>query len=75
MWDLPGSGTEPVSPALQGRFLTPGPPGKLMSKFLIAQNDSQNIKLVLSHTASFLLASPPLEECYINLVDVVNKHF
>ena len=28
MWDLPGPGTEPVSPALAGRFLTTGPPGK-----------------------------------------------
>ena len=28
MWNLPGPGFEPVSPALAGRFLTPGPPGK-----------------------------------------------
>ena len=28
MWDLPGPGIEPVSPAFQGRFLTTGPPGK-----------------------------------------------
>ena len=28
MWDLPGPGIEPVSPALQGRFLTTGPPGR-----------------------------------------------
>ena len=28
MWDLPGSGLEPVSPALEGRFLTTVPPGK-----------------------------------------------
>ena len=27
-WDLPKPGIEPVSPALGGRFLTPGPPGK-----------------------------------------------
>ena len=27
-WDLPGPGIEPVSPALAGRFLTTGPPGK-----------------------------------------------
>ena len=27
MWDIPGSGMERVSPALQGGFLT-GPPGK-----------------------------------------------
>ena len=28
MWDLPGPGVEPVSPALAGRFFTTGPPGK-----------------------------------------------
>ena len=31
MWDLPGSGTEPMSPALAGGFFTTEPPGK--SKF------------------------------------------
>ena len=28
MRDLPGPGSEPMSPALAGRFLTTGPPGK-----------------------------------------------
>ena len=28
MWDLPGPGLEPVSPALAGRFLATVPPGK-----------------------------------------------
>ena len=28
MWDLPGSGTEAVFPALAGRFFTTEPPGK-----------------------------------------------
>ena len=28
MWDLPGPGIEPMSPALAGGFLTTGPPGK-----------------------------------------------
>ena len=28
MWDLPGPGIEPVSPALAGGFRTTGPPGK-----------------------------------------------
>ena len=27
-WDLPGSGIEPVSPALAGEFFTAEPPGK-----------------------------------------------
>ena len=28
MWDLPGPGLEPVSPALAGGFLATAPPGK-----------------------------------------------
>ena len=28
MWDLPGPGLEPLSPALAGRFLATVPPGK-----------------------------------------------
>ena len=28
MWDLPGPGIEPMSPALAGRFLNTVPPGK-----------------------------------------------
>ena len=28
MWDVPGPGIEPVSPALAGGFLTTAPPGK-----------------------------------------------
>ena len=28
MWDLPGSGIEPVAPALADGFLTAEPPGK-----------------------------------------------
>ena len=33
MWDLPGAGIEPVSPALVGEFLTTGPPGKPRTRF------------------------------------------
>ena len=34
MWDLPGPGLEPMSPALAGRFLTTVPPGKSSYSFL-----------------------------------------
>ena len=34
MWDLPGPGLEPVSPALAGGFLTTAPPGKPLSPSL-----------------------------------------
>ena len=40
MWDLPGTGTELVSPALSGGFLTTGPPGKSQSFFLIETQNS-----------------------------------
>ena len=35
MWDLPGPGLEPMSPALAGRFLTSAPPGKPLIVVLI----------------------------------------
>ena len=39
MWDLPGPGLEPVSPALAGGFLTTAPPGKSQgTEFLILLN-------------------------------------
>ena len=34
MWDLPGPGLEPVSPALAGGFLTTEPPGKPQKSFI-----------------------------------------
>ena len=34
MWDLPGPGLEPVSPALAGGFSTTAPPGKPLNIFL-----------------------------------------
>ena len=34
MWDLPGPGLEPVSPALAGGFLTTRPPGKHLEQYL-----------------------------------------
>ena len=36
MWDLPGPGLEPVSPALAGGFLTTAPPGKSYLSFDIS---------------------------------------
>ena len=35
IWDLPGSGIEPVSPALAGRFFTTKPPGKPCLCFIL----------------------------------------
>ena len=36
MWDLPGPGLEPVSPALAGGFLTTAPPGKPYNIILVS---------------------------------------
>ena len=35
MWDLPGPGIEPVSPASAGGFFTTEPPGKPITRVLI----------------------------------------
>ena len=42
MWDLPGPGLEPVSPALAGGFLTIAPPGKSKSVTFRQQSFSVN---------------------------------
>ena len=47
MWDLPGPGLEPVSPALAGGFLTTTPPGK------------PSFYLLLAGPALSLTVSPP----------------
>ena len=54
MWDLPGSGTEPVSPALAGRFCTTKPPGKPLSWVLILR------VLTLGACLAFLVLAHPL---------------
>ena len=35
MWDLPGPGLEPMSPALAGGLLTTVPPGKSLKEYLM----------------------------------------
>ena len=42
MWNLPGPETESVSPALAGKFLTIGPPGKSSFFFLKIQLSNLN---------------------------------
>ena len=43
MWDLPGPGIEPVSPALAGGFLTTAPPGKSLgvNEVFVALHETQ----------------------------------
>ena len=46
MWELPGLGLEPMSPALAGGFLTTAPPGKSQSECLKNHNgDKCNISV------------------------------
>ena len=45
MWDLPGLGLEPVSPALAGGFLTTAPPGKPLNSLLMSLAASRRIAL------------------------------
>ena len=50
MWDLPGPGLEPVSPALAGGLLTTVPPGKSLNAILIKTSKSyfwEIVKLIL----------------------------
>ena len=39
MWDLPGPGLEPMSPALAGGFLTTAPPGKPSTQVLLIEDN------------------------------------
>ena len=58
MWDLPGPGMEPVSPALAGGFLTAGPPGKSQNvTFLKSEVSYLNVVKLLSRVQLF--CSPP----------------
>ena len=42
MWDLPGPGLEPVSPALAGEFLTTAPPGKSLPMSFVPVSEAVN---------------------------------
>ena len=55
MWDLPGPGGWPVSPALAGGFLTTGPPGKFSSSFPFAILLLNTKELFLLRIRNYLL--------------------
>ena len=52
MWDLPGPGREPVSPALAGRFSTTAPPGEphlcCFYLFALVKSSVVNIRMKVS---------------------------
>ena len=55
MWDLPGPGHEPVSPALAGRLSTAAPPGKPLLIFLMIRRPprSTQAKTLFPYTTLF----------------------
>ena len=59
IWNPPRSGTEPVSPALAGRFFTTEPPGKSIVSILIviAQNAQVNSRKTCILLISLYLGS------------------
>ena len=59
MWDLPGPGLEPVSPALAGGFLTTVPPGK-SKRFIF--NISFQVHCVINLNTTIFCASVNIEE-------------
>ena len=65
MWDLPGPGLEPMSPALAGGFLTTAPPGKSWKCFLCFLIC---ISLIISHAEHLFMCllaicTSSLEKC------------
>ena len=56
IWDLPGPGLEPVSPALAGGFLTTVPPGKspkygILNRALTKYQQDTNTTLQINYTS------------------------
>ena len=67
MWDLPGPGLKPVSPALAGGFLTTAPPGKphthffyLLSEaaFMLPQQSGRVVTEIACFTKPEALSGP-----------------
>ena len=46
LWDLPEAGTEPVAPALAGRFISTVPPGKSLTEVFQAVNFPLKYRLI-----------------------------
>ena len=61
MWDFPGPGLEPLSPALAGGFLTTAPPGKSPPPCIFENPHGivTNMSLLLLVTLDFCTFRPP----------------
>ena len=70
MWDLPGPGLEPVSPALAGGFLTTVPPGKPSRSFLRPLHSGFTpLKLLLKTSTLLHVAGSSGQFCPLFLLD------
>ena len=70
MWDLPGPGFKPVSPAVAGGFLTTAPPGKSKIQY---SNSTSFLYSRISCCCSYLIKSACLESptCLANSLPTV----
>ena len=57
MWDLPGSGLKPMSPALAGGFLTTAPPGKSLETVALKKGRT-NLLALSARVSDFFLKKP-----------------
>ena len=68
MWDLPGPGIEPMTPALAGGFLTTEPPGKSPKAFFKTNfrplSLEENVKTLFNY----------LEVGWLSAVIGINQH-
>ena len=58
LWDLPGPGVEPVSPALAGGFLSSAPPGKSDSLMFIPFSGASMEKAMAPHSGTLAWKIP-----------------
>ena len=61
MWDLPGSGIEPIAPALAGRFFTTEPPDKpgclhFLTRLLSDSSVGVRVMALLCHLHELIVA-------------------
>ena len=66
MWDLPGSGIEPMSPALAAGFLSTEPQGKPQSNIFNVESNVQEkppLGSFAAHRVASIQAWPPMYSC------------
>ena len=80
MWDLPGPGLEPMSPALAGGFLTTVPPGKPPETYLTLFKANRDVAFLTHLSLLNKIYIPYLNEWlddlyYIHVMDeIISSH-